>query len=241
MVRPGILLIGAALLTVIALCFIWPQTMVAPGPVIPAHAAIAGDCFACHAPLRGASAPRCITCHTPARIGIVTTKGVALPRRGAAFHQQLTEPDCMACHTDHAGPKLTGHTHPRFVHTLLKPEVRGQCATCHAKPAGALHRQLGTMTCGQCHSATAWKPARFAHDRLFRLEGDHAAPCATCHVANNYARYTCYGCHEHTPAQIAAEHREEGIRSITSCVRCHRSADEHGGGDGGEREGRDDD
>ena len=54
--RPGILFIGAALLAVIALCFIWPQTMVAPGPVIPAHAAIAQDCFSCHAPLRGASA-----------------------------------------------------------------------------------------------------------------------------------------------------------------------------------------
>ena len=160
MVRPGILLIGAALLAVIALCFIWPQAMVAPGPVISAHAAIAQDCFACHAPLQGASAPRCIACHAPAKIGIVTTKGVALPRRGAAFHQQLIEPDCMACHTDHTGPKLTGHTHPRFSHALLKPEVRGQCAACHERPAGTLHRQLGTMTCGQCHSATAWTPAR---------------------------------------------------------------------------------
>jgi len=30
--------------------------------------------------------------------------------------------------------------------------------------------------------------------------------------------YTCYGCHEHQPAQIITEHREEGIPSIENCV-----------------------
>ena len=32
----------------------------------------------------------------------------------------------------------------------------------------------------------------------------------------------CYGCHEHTPANIRAEHEEEGIRDFENCVECHR-------------------
>jgi hypothetical protein len=62
--------------------------------------------------------------------------------------------------------------------------------------------------------------------------------CVTCHdVASDYARYTCYGCHEHTPTNMAREHREEGIsaQELADCARCHRSADKH---EGGERHGR---
>jgi hypothetical protein len=233
MPRPSLILIGALLLAIVALCFVRPQVMVAPGPVIAAHAAIAQDCFACHAPLRGASTERCTTCHMVTKIGLFTTTGRALPHGKAIFHQALIAPDCMGCHTDHAGPKLAGHTHPGFSHALLKPEIRGQCATCHAKPGGTLHAQLGTLTCNQCHGTNAWKPARFAHDRLFRLDGDHNVACATCHIDNNYARYTCYGCHEHQPAQILALHRNEGIANINDCARCHRSG-EGEGGEGGE-------
>lgn len=39
---------------------------------------------------------------------------------------------------------------------------------------------------------------------------------------------------EHQPAQILAEHREEGISNIENCVRCHRSAE----GETGEGEDR---
>ena len=31
----------------------------------------------------------------------------------------------------------------------------------------------------------------------------------------------CYGCHEHTPAKIRAEHQEEGIRDFEKYVDCH--------------------
>lgn len=241
MPRPPLILIGIALLAVIVLCFVSPQVMVAPGPVIAAHTAIAQDCFACHAPLRGASAERCIGCHAVARIGHFTTTGKALPRNKVIFHQALIAPDCMGCHTDHAGPRLAGHSHPGFSHALIKPEIRSQCATCHARPAGTLHAQLGAMSCNQCHGTTAWKPARFAHDRLFWLDGDHNVACATCHVANNYARYTCYGCHEHQPAQILALHREEGISNIGNCARCHCSGEGDESGEGRGREGGGDD
>lgn len=290
MARFGLPLILVALAAIIALCFAAPQAMLAPGPVMPAHAAIAGDCFACHAPLRGAVAARCITCHAPARIGRFATTGAALPAGKAAFHQQLTEPDCLACHSDHAGPALTGHSPVGFRHALLQPAIRGdcrachtaptgrraplhkavagaacsechgtdrwqparfrhellasataaRCATCHQPPGDAMHRGIGTLSCARCHTITAWEPATFDHDRLFRLDGDHAAPCATCHVGGDLARYTCYGCHAHDPVRVRAEHRDEGIGgNIDKCVRCHRGGEGEGEG-GGEREGEDD-
>ena len=60
----------------------------------------------------------------------------------------------------------------------------------------------------------------------------------TCHVRNDYSAYTCYGCHEHTPANIRREHVDEGIRQFDNCVECHRSADEHDikGGKGEKRD-----
>jgi hypothetical protein len=292
MKNPVLWAIAALLGVVIALCFIRPQAMLAPGPVVAAHASIAQDCFACHAPMRGAAATRCIACHEPARIGRFTTRGVPLPAGGIAFHQQLRQPDCMACHSDHAGPALAKHSPVGFQHALLQPAVqsrcgschiaptglrlgplhkavaaspcadchmtkgwkpaafrhealspaiRGQCASCHLPPAGALHRGFAAMNCAQCHSTSAWEPANFAHDRWFRLDGDHNVACATCHVGGEPSRYTCYGCHEHQPAQIIAEHREEGIGNIGDCARCHRGGGEgegREGGEGGERRSR---
>jgi hypothetical protein len=241
----GLIAISALLAAIIGYSIMRPQIMVAPGPVIPAHAEFAQDCFACHTVFRGASALRCTSCHAVKSIGITTSKGRPLAKRTAAFHQKLTEPDCMACHTDHAGAAFTRRPHPRFTHALLQSAVRSQCSSCHQKPAGAFHKNLGASQCSQCHSAVAWRPASFNHDRYFRLDGDHAAPCATCHIGGDTQKYSCYGCHEHKPAKIIAEHREEGITSdISNCVRCHRSSreiEDEGEGEGGERRERRDD
>jgi cytochrome c peroxidase len=60
-------------------------------------------------------------------------------------------------------------------------------------------------------------------------------------VNNDYSRYTCYGCHEHTPANVRSEHEEEGIRNFDNCVKCHRNATDEpkeGGGEGGGRDRR---
>mgnify|MGYP003381731295 CR=1 FL=1 len=70
------------------------------------------------------------------------------------------------------------------------------------------------------------------------LDGDHNATCVTCHTTPDFKRYTCYGCHEHTPANIRSEHEEEGIRNFENCVECHRSADDEGGGGGEGGRGR---
>ena len=227
------IVIAANLLVLVALIFIFPHLMVSPGPLIAEHAALSTDCFACHTPLRGVSAERCVTCHALPDIGLRTTKGVAVTSTPAAgstrlrmsFHQELTEQNCTACHSDHAGPKLTQLSSKEFSHTLLPVQTRDRCASCHAAPSNNMHRDLSTG-CAQCHKTEAWKPATFEHDKYFVLDKDHNATCVTCHtVSKDYQQYTCYGCHEHTPANVRREHEEESIQNLDNCVECHRSAD----------------
>jgi hypothetical protein len=228
MKRPWITLIVAAnLAVIIALAFLYPHLMVSPGPLMPAHAQLGTDCFACHTPLLGASAGRCITCHAVADIGVRSTTGVALVRTGPAartpFHQHLVAQNCLACHSDHQGSRIGQSIRMTFSHVLLQPATQASCATCHTAPANNFHRGL-TTSCSQCHGTERWTPATFDHTRLFQLDRDHNAPCATCHVNNDTSRYTCYGCHEHQPDRISARHLREGIRDFQNCVSCHRSA-----------------
>ena len=220
-------LIAANLLVLLTLIFVYPDLMVGPGPLVAAHAELATDCFACHAPLRGAASDRCVKCHALPDIGLRTTKGVKVTtkRLKTSFHQDLIEQNCMVCHSDHQAPRLTQRSRKPFSHLLLRAAVREQCESCHQAPADSLHRQI-TGNCKQCHTADAWKPATFEHDKLFVLDKDHNPTCVTCHIKNDFTRYTCYGCHEHTPAKIKAKHQEEGIKSFENCVECHRSADE---------------
>ena len=219
-----VLAVNLAILIVLA--FVYPHLMVGPGKLIPGHQQLDTDCFACHAAFSGARSERCIDCHKTADIGRVTTAGqvIAKPATATPFHQNLIKQDCMACHSDHAGVKryrLQG----RFNHALLQAEARKQCQSCHRAPDDTLHRKI-TGNCSQCHTQEKWIPATFEHDRYFVLDRDHNVRCATCHLSDDYSRYTCYGCHEHTRAGIRREHIEEGIRNFDNCVKCHRSADE---------------
>lgn len=239
MKRPWVLIaLSAVLVAILAAAILAPRAMVSPGELSAAHADLGGDCFACHAPFRGAPSERCVSCHKLADIGLRTTRGLPLPTRPTRppFHQALSAANCLACHAEHQGAHPPRSSGPTFAHALLQPALRGRCETCHAPPADTLHRQF-KAGCAQCHTTRAWTPAAFDHGRYFRLEGEHAAPCATCHVNGDFKRYTCFGCHEHTPAKIRAEHEEEGIRNFDNCVRCHRSGDEEGREGGERREG----
>jgi hypothetical protein len=279
------IIIGANLLVLLALAFAYPHLMVSPGALVKGHAELATDCFACHTPGSGATADRCITCHSLPDIGLRTTKGAAIVHAKplkVSFHQELNDQNCMACHSDHAGPKLTQRSRKPFSHAMLRVATRDRCDTCHAAPtndlhkalsvgcdkchkteawkpatfdhaaltpaelvrceschkvpANTLHRQM-TGNCAQCHKPQAWKPATFDHDKLFPLDKDHNPICATCHTNNDFSNYTCYGCHDHTPANMLAKHQEEGVtEGLDKCVRCHRSASgEPEGKGGGER------
>ena len=209
------------------LTFVYPHLMVSPGKLIAGHKLLETDCFACHAPLSGASATRCAACHKTADIGLLTTAGVAIakPRTATPFHQQLISQDCMACHSDHAGVKRY-HLQGNFNHALLAKASRDQCQSCHKKPKDSLHQQIDG-NCLQCHTQQKWTPASFDHDKYFALDGDHNVACATCHARNDYSRYTCYGCHEHTLTNIRRKHIEEGVSKFDDCVECHRSANKH--------------
>ncbi|MGV0949882.1 MAG: cytochrome c3 family protein [Azonexus sp.] len=233
-------LLAANLIVLAVLVFVYPHLMVGPGKLIPGHKQLEFDCFACHTAFLGADSGRCLTCHKPEEIGRLTTTGlpIAKPLTAVAFHQKLITQECVACHSDHAGVKRfrqQGH----FDHALLQPAMREACQSCHKSPNDSLHQQI-TGNCSQCHSQDKWTPATFDHDQHFKLDRDHNTRCVTCHTGNDYSRYTCYGCHEHTLQNIRREHIEEGIRKFDNCVECHRSGNKHDirGGEGGEGRGK---
>lgn len=221
---------GLALLT--------PRTALLPGPMVAGHAGLVNDCLACHAPFRGAPESRCAACHAPDSIGLARTVRPAgwEPRPGlAGLHRSVQATDCMACHTDHAGADPASATR-EFEHEALADAERARCAACHDgnRPDDGLHTQAAN-DCAACHTTRAWTPADFEHQQFFVLDRDHDVRCATCHdQPGTFRAYTCYGCHEHTPENMAREHREEGVRNLADCARCHRSADEHEGGERGE-------
>jgi hypothetical protein len=227
-------IVAAGLLVTLAMVLMHPGSMLSPGTLTRAHADLTDDCFACHQPLFGSTSAKCMKCHEPSRIGSVTTRGVPIEAKSVAFHQELLDQDCMACHTDHAGP-APRQALSAFSHEMLRPQTREQCGSCHAKPDDGLHRGL-REACHACHSTQAWMPATFDHARYFELDRDHDADCSICHIDNAYEAYSCYGCHEHTRTGIRAEHLEEGIRDFEDCVECHRSADKPE--DHGRRTGR---
>ncbi len=221
------IVLAANLIVLTILTFAYPNLMVGPGKLIVGHQDLERDCFACHAPFVGATAERCMTCHKPADIGRLTTAAqpIANPLTSTPFHQQLIKDDCVACHSDHAGVKRYRQA-GRFNHDLLRADSRHQCHACHRSPTDSIHQGI-TGNCGQCHSQDQWTPATYDHDQYFLLDSDHQAPCETCHERNDYSRYSCYGCHEHSPEKIRRKHIEEGIRVFRNCVECHRTANEH--------------
>lgn len=227
------------LIVLTILVFVYPHLMVGPGKLIPGHKQLNTDCFACHAAFLGADSRRCVVCHKPDEIGRLTSTGLAItkPLTAVPFHQKLINQDCVACHSDHAGVKRY-RLHGYFNHALLQKASAEQCQDCHKSPTDALHRQI-TGNCGQCHTLDKWVPATFDHNEYFELDRDHNTRCVTCHALNDYSRYTCYGCHEHTQENIRRKHLKEGIREFANCVECHRNADEddirgkNGRGEGG--------
>jgi len=206
------------------------------------------NCLACHADkkqndsLHRSAGTACATCHRTdnwkhATFDHSRSLSAAVKNNCLACHVNKKQNDelhrsagsaCATCH------RTDNWKNASFDHSVLAVKGRA-CTTCHKKdtPGDNLHRQVASA-CSSCHGTTRWKPATFDHSRYFRLDRDHQASCATCHtVPGNYKSYTCMNCHEHSPSRIASEHLEEGIRNYNNCIKCHRSASEHG--DGGER------
>ena len=226
------------LLLAAGLAVLTPESALDPGTLVRGHAELAGDCLSCHTPFRGTPAARCAACHAADSIGIARTVRPAgwEPRPGlTGLHRSVQATDCSACHTDHGGSDPANATRP-FSHEALAESERARCGACHDgdRPTDELHADVAE-TCADCHTTRAWSPADFAHERYFELDRDHDVRCATCHdQPTSYRTYTCYGCHAHTPANMLAIHSEEGIQNLNDCARCHRSARETEGREGGD-------
>ena len=201
---------------------------------------LAADCLACHTDHEGpdpANATKPFAHETLAR---------DVRARCAACHDAVQPADaihrrpapCSACHTTKAWKPAT------FRHDATDLALASRCVECHASDlptADGLHDPT-MRACADCHGVERWTPATFEHGRWFQLDRDHDVRCTTCHQdRQQFALYTCYGCHEHTPQGMLRKHEGEvATRDLDRCARCHKSADEHdaeGGGHGG-REGR---
>jgi len=238
-------LIAAALFVIVALAVACSAAMLAPGKLIPAHTSLAGNCFACHAPMQRAVATRCIRCHTVADIGLTTVAGSALPQSPnlPAFRQGLADTDCRGCHTDHLPASPTPARSRTFVHAMLPPAAGAACSGCHAPPVDGMH-VTPVAQCSTCHTQTTWAAAAINHSRFLALTGEHDAACTSCHTtAGDFRQYTRFGCHARQETSFFRKHLEEGIRNIDNCAACHRDAHGAGGergageerGEGGER------
>jgi hypothetical protein len=234
--KPLTLIILTNLAVLLGLVFFAPQLMVSPGKLTDAHGALAKDCFACHSPFVGATADKCTVCHKVADIGLKTTQGVAIDKehKAVAFHQHLTEADCIACHSEHRGVQPFRPV-GRFSHELLQPAVQQQCEGCHRKPGDALHRKISDA-CGQCHTPERWKPATFDHERYFRLllEPTQQRECDGCHRKPDDGLHqqisgNCGQCHSQERWKPATFDHDRYFRfdrhHTTECITCHVNND----------------
>jgi len=85
------------------------------------------------------------------------------------------------------------------------------------------------------HQVVLADGARLPYDRSHAFPLDHGesgvSSCKTCHP-DQLKAYTCYGCHEHTPADIQRKHVKEGIPDFANCMKCHPTGREKEGAGG---------
>ena len=206
-------------------------------PLTGHHTAV--DCKKCHVDNKFKGTPTsCVSCHAEPKVqthkfgtdckqchATETWKLASIPTAGpgAAFDHNLTafkltgkhvSVDCLKCHVDN---KFKG--------------TSTSCVSCHAEPKVHAGSKFGT-DCQKCHTTNTWTGGTLgdfkhtfpiAHGRKNR----GASSCAICHAkADAYATYTCYGCHEHTPAKVARQHKN-GV-NIDNCVKCHKGGRKKG-------------
>jgi hypothetical protein len=141
----------------------------------------------------------CLECHDGQDRMRDFNHQVIFPLDGA--HAQVA---CLDCHKDGVYRSSTS-----------------QCVQCHAEPT--IHAGFFGLECQDCHDSNAWSPA-YLRAHSFPL--DHGASgqtaCQVCHPVS-YVDYTCYGCHDHQPDQVATEHLEHNVSpaELPNCTQCH--------------------
>jgi hypothetical protein len=168
-------------------------------------AATPQDCYSCHhadEPHEGRFGTDCAACHT--------VDGWT----PAAFDHNLSSFPLTGAHVDVACESC--HTTGQF------QGLSTACVACHAEPESHAG-QFGTE-CAACHNTTAWTPAEFNGQHAFPLNHGGGATCATCHPSS-FTAYTCYGCHEHTEAEVIERHLDKDIPNFQNCMECHSTGE----------------
>jgi len=162
-------------------------------------------CEACHQRTRplGHYAGACEGCHEgagwlPADLGGLDHAATGFALAGA--HSIL---GCVDCHD-----------------SGVFGDVDGACVGCHA--ADDPHRGMLGVSCGDCHTSTAWFRTRFRHYQTgWPLRGAHRlAACVDCHAVSYAGTPSdCRGCHQSSaPLDVVAH---QGAL-FTDCAACHR-------------------
>lgn len=253
----GALFAAIAVVAVVAWALLGGLSLFSPGGLsaakgqtlggVTSHADLGADCAACHtAPWTAASmADRCVACHQDVSAQITGHKGLHGGLVGG-----LSRPTCRGCHSEHGGPNgvlMANFDHDRLTFKLVGKHATAACELCHTS-ASSLQDLRNTprdcfschakddnhagkfgQECGQCHTPANWTDATFDHTIFPVTHGreERVATCQTCHP-NGVRTYTCFGCHEHTPARVQADHEGKNAATLTDCIRCHQ------GGRGGD-------
>jgi len=198
------------------------------------------DCQSCHINNQLTGLPtECVSCHE-ADYQAATDPGHQL----AGF-----DTNCQNCHNASAfdpstwahdqqtGFELTGahlSINCSACHTAGFSGTATQCISCHEADYNSAtnpNHISGSFPedCTQCHSAKAWKPATFEHDKSYFpiYSGAHRGEwnnCADCHVSpSDYSQFECINCHEHRESKMNEEHRNRDnyVYNSQACYNCH--------------------
>lgn len=193
------------------------------------------QCNACHADdLEQDVLPTCISCHSQGVDGFFFIQE----------HQEKFGTACLDCHDgvdrfsnfDHAQFFILDGAHQELACEQCHADqsfsgTPTACSDCHAEPE--IHAGFFGLACQDCHTTLAWLPAQLRNHTFPLDHGEQGVvACETCHPTS-YVEYTCYGCHEHQPADIEQEHLEENISlaELADCASCHPSGEEEEGED----------
>ncbi|MBP6211038.1 MAG: hypothetical protein KA473_16520, partial [Anaerolineales bacterium] len=163
-------------------------------------------CFACHADNdrhAGKYGTNCGACHS------------STAWKPATFNHNLSAFPLTGAHVN--TPCTSCHINSNFVGT---PK---DCYSCHK--AKDPHAGKAGTNCATCHTTSAWKPSTLKHTFPLTHGKNSAVACATCHPSTT-SSYTCFGCHEHTLSNTAADHDEVNNYSPNACADCHPSGND---------------
>ncbi len=140
-----------------------------------------------------------------------------------------TKVDCKGCHAWEVFVKAGARRE-----TLAAEVFKGtpqNCAACHAEPK--THKSRYGNNCNYCHKTSDWEDVTFRHSFPVNHGGGggrKGASCATCHTeVKHFEKYTCYGCHNHTPEREAQrrDHRNVSAKNLAKCTTCHPAGRGH--------------